>query len=233
MFATAVVENDAPHLAERAVEFENARAESIIAWAVKTFGNQIVLACSFQECAIIDLAVRADPGVEVVFLDTGCHFEETLSFVEEIRTRYDLNLRILRPTGDALRLSPGREHCCELRKVAPLNRALKGRSAWMTGLKRCDSATRAHSPITSWDKARGLVKVNPIANWTDEDLDLYTAEHHLPVHPLVAKGYPSIGCAPCTSPVTTGADRRSGRWAGSERTECGIHLSAEDVIATS
>jgi phosphoadenosine phosphosulfate reductase len=221
--STAIVEIDRLELHSLADEFEAASAESVIAWATENLGGRTALACSFQECAIIDLAVRADPGIEVLFLDTGCHFGETLHFVEEVRSIYDLNLRVVHPEADAARWTPGSERCCELRKVEPLNRALEGYSGWITGLKRCDSGTRADAPIVCWDEARQLVKVNPLAKWSDEDVDRYVADHNLPVHPLVARGYLSIGCAPCTSAVPIGADRRSGRWAGSQRTECGLH----------
>jgi len=221
---TALLEIDPLELRARSEQFEKASAETIIAWAIETFGDRVTLACSFQECAIIDLAVRADPRIEVIFLDTGYHFEETLLFVEEVRSVYDLNLRVLRPTSNAEGSHPGSERCCELRKVEPLNRGLEGRAAWMTGLKRCDSPTRAQAPIVSWDEARALVKVNPLANWSDEDLDRYVMDHLLPVHPFFEKGYPSIGCAPCTSPVAAGSNRRSGRWVGTDRTECGLHV---------
>lgn len=224
MNAVVSVDTDSAELAARANEFESAPASTIIAWAIERFGARLTLASSFQNCVAIDLAVREDPGVEVLFLDTGCHFDETLTFVEEVRTLYDLNLRIQHPGPDAEPWRCGSRRCCELRKVAPLNRALAGREAWMTGLKRCDTSMRLEAPIVSWEKARGLAKVNPLANWSDDDVNNYIIDHALPLHPLVAKGYLSIGCAPTTSPVVPGADRRSGRWAGTAKTECGLHL---------
>ncbi|MGA2037305.1 MAG: phosphoadenylyl-sulfate reductase, partial [Acidimicrobiales bacterium] len=136
---------------------------------------------------------------------------------------YDLNLRVLRPGPEAEGWPCGTDRCCELRKVVPLDEALQGREAWITGLKRCDSPTRAGAPIVSWDEARGLVKVNPLATWSDEDITDYLVDHSLPVHPLVTKGYLSIGCSPTTSPVAPGEDPRAGRWAGSSKTECGLH----------
>lgn len=222
--ATASVEPGSEELAARAAEFESAPADEIISWAVESFGHRMALACSFQECAILDISVRADPGIEVIFIDTGFHFAETLAFVEEVRALYDLNLRVVRPGPDAALCPQGSETCCQVRKVATLNRALEGHDAWMTGLKRCDSPTRSHAPIVHWDGGRGLVKINPLANWSDQDLETYIADHSLPVHPLVAQGYFSIGCAPCTAAVVPGAGRRSGRWAGSEKTECGLHI---------
>ena len=187
-------------LARLAAGFETAPARTVIAWAVGRFGRQVTLASSFQNCVLIDLAVRADPGIEVLFLDTGSHFDETLSFVEEVRVRYDLRLRVQAPGPEAALYPCGSKRCCEVRKVEPLERALEGRQAWMSGLKRCDAPTRAAAPIVAWDAARSLVKVNPLANWSDRDVERYIVEHALPVHPLVAKGYLSIGCAPrgCT-----------------------------------
>jgi phosphoadenosine phosphosulfate reductase len=159
----------------------------------------------------------------VLFLDTGFHFPETLDYVERVRRHYDLNLRVLTPGPEAEAWPCGSERCCELRKVAPLDAALQGRQAWMTGLKRADSLTRAAAPIVAWDEARRLVKVNPIATWTEDDVNNYQADHRLPIHPLVPRGYLSIGCAPTTRPVAPGEDPRAGRWAGSTKTECGLH----------
>jgi len=214
---------DFAEMEARSAEFETAPAGKVISWALERFGSQVTLACSFQDCVLIDLAVGYDPGIEVLFLDTGYHFDETLEFVEEVRARYDLNLRVLRPGPEAEAWPCGSQRCCELRKVAPLDNALEGRQAWITGLKRCDSPTRADAPIVSVDEVRGLVKLNPLATWSDDDIDNYLADHGLPVHPLVKKGYLSIGCAPTTRPVTAGEDPRAGRWAGSSKTECGLH----------
>jgi len=191
-------------LAALAAGFETAPAGKVVRWAIERFGRDLSLACSFQDCVIVDLAVQADPGIEVLFLDTGFHFPETLAYVEEVRARYDLNLRVVTPGPEADAWPCGTERCCALRKVAPLGRALQGRRAWMTGLKRSDAATRAAAPIVEWDEVRGLVKVNPLATWTDDDIAHYQADHGLPVHPLVSRGYLSIGCAPTTRPVAPG-----------------------------
>jgi phosphoadenosine phosphosulfate reductase len=223
MVAGAHVDVDSAEIATRSVEFETAPAGKVISWATERFAHRVSVACSFQDCVLVDLAVRSDPGIEVLFLDTGYHFEETLAFVEEVRALYDLNLRVLRPGPEAEGWPCGTDRCCELRKVVPLDEALQGREAWITGLKRCDSPTRAGAPIVSWDEARGLVKVNPLATWSDEDITDYLVDHSLPVHPLVTKGYLSIGCSPTTSPVAPGEDPRAGRWAGSSKTECGLH----------
>jgi phosphoadenosine phosphosulfate reductase len=214
---------DLHELAARSAAFETAPAGHVIAWAVERFGGAVSLACSFQDCVIVDLAVAVEPGIEVIFLDTGFHFPETLAYVEQVRARYDLNLRVVRPGPDADAWPCGTERCCELRKVEPLYRALGDRAGWLTGLKRSDAPTRADAPIVSWDPQHRLVKVNPLATWTDVDIVNFESDHGLPVHPLVAKGYPSIGCAPTTRPVAPGQDPRAGRWAGTDKTECGLH----------
>ena len=174
-----------------------------------------------QDGVLVDLAVRADPGVEVIFLDTGFHFTETLETARRMRTRYGLNLVTLRPEpGAASYKLDGTGSCCEARKVAPLERHLAGRAAWVTGLRRAESPSRARAATVEWDAGRGLVKVNPIVAWSDDDVDRYVAEHDIIVNPLRDKGFDSIGCAPCTLP----GEGRSGRWAGSDRLECGLHL---------
>jgi len=210
-------------LAARSAELETAPASKAIAWAVERFGSEVTVACSFQDVVIVDLAVGVDPSIEVLFLDTGFHFPETLSFVEEVRARYDLNLRVLTPGPEADAWPCGTARCCELRKVVPLDAAIAGRGAWITGLKRVDAPTRAAAPIVSWDEARGLVKVNPLAAWTDDDVAAYLVDHDLPVHPLISQGYLSIGCAPTTRPVAEGEDPRAGRFTGMGKTECGLH----------
>jgi phosphoadenosine phosphosulfate reductase len=221
---SAGVEIQVEEIDEIALELEAAPAGKVIAWAAERFGSRMALACSFQDCVIVDLAVGVDPTIEVLFLDTGFHFPETLAYVEEVRGRYDLNLRVVRPGPEADAWPCGSERCCEMRKVVPLDRALEGRSAWMTGLKRVDSITRADAPVVSWDPNRHMVKVNPIAAWTDSDVEHYQSDHGLPVHPLIPRGYLSIGCAPTTRPVGPGEDPRAGRWAGSSKTECGLHV---------
>jgi len=199
----------------------DAPAADVLAWAVATFGSDLTVASSMQDGVLVDLAVRADPRVEVVFLDTGFHFAETLDTARRMRARYDLNLVTLRPEpGAATYRLDATEACCEARKVAPLERHLAGRAAWVTGLRRAESPSRARAATVEWDAGRGLVKVNPIVAWSDDDVDRYVAEHDIIVNPLRDKGFDSIGCAPCTLP----GEGRSGRWAGSDRLECGLHL---------
>ena len=223
MVATPQIELDPRELDARSHEFETQAATSVISWAVDRFGDRVSMACSFQDCVLIDLAQRVAPGIEVLFLDTGFHFPETLEYVDTVRSRYDLNLRVLTPGPEADAWPCGSDRCCELRKVAPLDRALQGQMAWMTGLKRVDAPTRAAAPIVAWDPARELVKINPLATWTDDDIDHYVADHGLPVHPLMSRGYLSIGCAPTTRPVALGENPRAGRWSGTGKTECGLH----------
>ena len=213
----------AGELAELSRRFELRPASDVVRWARDTFGAGLVLASSFQDCVLIDVAVAVAPDIEVVFLDTGYHFPETLDYVETVRARYDLNLAVVRPDVGPDEWPCGTARCCELRKVAPMGRVLAGRQAWVTGLRRAEAPTRAAAPVVGPDPARDLVKVNPLATWSDLDVEGYTVDHGLPRHPLTSAGYASIGCAPTTQPVAPGADPRSGRWAGTDRTECGLH----------
>ncbi len=203
--------------------FESAPASAAIRWAVDTFGDSLVLAASFEDIVLIDLATKVAPSIEVVFLDTEAHFPETLTFVEEVRARYDLNLTVTKPAPGADAHPCGSVQCCQFRKVEPLRQALAGKRAWLTSLKRSDSPTRADAPIVSWDASFGLVKVNPLVTWTDLDITSYLADHGLPPHPLVPLGYRSIGCAPTTRPVAAGEDPRAGRWSDLDKSECGLH----------
>jgi phosphoadenosine phosphosulfate reductase len=205
-------------------EFETAPASAVIGWASKEFGDSLVLAASFEDIVLIDIATKVAPAIEVVFLDTEAHFPETLAFVKEVQARYGLNLTVTRPGPEAAAHPCGSAQCCQYRKVEPLKRAVAGKAAWLTSLKRSDGPTRADTPIVSWDASFGLVKVNPLARWTDDDVASYLADHDLPVHPLVAQGYRSIGCAPTTRPVGEGEDARAGRWSGLDKTECGLHV---------
>lgn len=211
-------------LAEQSDAMESAPAGLVIAWAVERYGRGLALASSFQDAVLIDIAVQVDPDVEVIFLDTGSHFPETLDYVETIRRRYDLNLAVTQPVAGADQWPCGTAQCCEYRKVRPLKQALVGKEAWVTGLKRVDAPTRSDAPIVSFDDSWGLVKVNPLATWTDQDVAGYATDHDLPEHPLVSRGYLSIGCAPTTRPVGDGEDPRAGRWSDSDKVECGLHL---------
>jgi phosphoadenosine phosphosulfate reductase len=221
--ASTVVSYDDEELAELNREFERLPASKIIQWAVDSFSPHLSLSASMQDAVLIDLATKIDPAIEVVFIDTGYHFAETLETVETVRRRYGLNLRIMtvRPFAEELwRLDP--ENCCSSVKVGQLDRALAGKAAWMSGLRRSEAESRAGAPIVGRD-LRGLIKVNPIATWSDADVAWYIEEHDVPVNPLLERGYTSIGCEPCTSLPVDPDDPRSGRWHGRDKTECGLH----------
>ena len=203
--------------------FETAPASAIIRWAVETFHPYLCMTASMTDALLIDLATKVEPGIEVVFIDTGYHFPETLETVELVRRRYGLNLRMMsvgHHDDELWKVDP--ENCCSAVKVGQLDRALQGKLAWMSGLRRSEAPTRAAAPIVGRD-IRGLVKVNPIATWTDDDVAGYLADHDVPVNPLLLEGYTSIGCQPCTTKPTDPDDPRSGRWNGRDKTECGIH----------
>jgi phosphoadenosine phosphosulfate reductase len=200
---------------------EGRTPEEIVEWALATFGRRLVLTASFAETTLIDIATGVDPDVEVIFLDTGFHFAETWGAVKRAMERYALNLTVLRPAADAADVwAAGSGACCQARKKDPLDRYLADHAdAWLSGLRRADDPGRADAAIVSVD-ARGLVKVNPIVAMSDEEYERYNLDHDVVVNTLKFDGYASIGCWPCTEPA---ADR-SGRWAGSGKTECGLHL---------
>jgi phosphoadenosine phosphosulfate reductase len=215
---------DLRELAAVSARLDRQPATAAIEWAAARFGDGLVLASSFQDCVLIDLAHQVVPDVEVVFLDTQYHFAETLWFVETVRRRYDLNLRVVSPEVDPDdRWLDDPDGCCAARKVVPMAKALAGRTAWMTGLRRDEAPTRATTPVIGYDVGRSMVKVNPIATWVEADVARYAEDRSLPEHPLRSKGYASIGCWPCTRPVGDGEDTRAGRWAGSDKLECGLH----------
>jgi phosphoadenosine phosphosulfate reductase len=218
-----------PQLTDRDLEgldasFEGQPASSVVRWAVDTFGAEgLCVAFSAEDTVLIDIVAGVEPGIEVVFIDTGYHFPETLDTLERTRERYRLNLRVMTlPPADPPLWQVDPVKCCAEAKVAALDAALETKLAWITGLRRVDASTRAAAPIVGRDR-RGLVKINPLATWSDQDMAGYATDHDLIVNPLVEQGYLSIGCAPCTRPVAPGADRRSGRWAGLDKTECGLH----------
>jgi phosphoadenosine phosphosulfate reductase len=212
------------HLARLNALFENAQASEIIEWATSAYGRRLTLACSFQDVVVLDLALRIDPGLEVVFLDTGSHFPETIEFARRMQERYAANVVVLRPGPEADEWPCGSARCCQLRKVEPLRAHLADRDAWMTGLRRSETRSRADAPIVALDPNFGVTKINPLANWSDDQVAAYVRNHQLPEHPLMSVGYASIGCAPTTRPVAKGEDGRAGRWAGLAKTECGLHI---------
>jgi phosphoadenosine phosphosulfate reductase len=211
-------------LAELNDEFERWPASKIIQWAVDNFSPHLSLSASMTDAVLIDLATKVDHTIEVVFIDTGYHFPETLETVETVRRRYGLNLRIMTVAAhDEPLWAKDPQNCCSAVKIGQLDRALAGKAAWMSGLRRAEAPSRQEMPIVARD-LRGLVKVNPVADWTDLDVEGYIAEHDVPVNPLVEQGYPSIGCMPCTTPVGPDEEARAGRWRGRDKTECGLHL---------
>jgi phosphoadenosine phosphosulfate reductase len=210
-------------LAALGAKFETASAAEIVAWTVERFHPQMCLTASMTDAVLIDVAVAVEPAIEVVFIDTGYHFTETMDTLEKVRRRYGLNLRIMTvPHYEVPLWQSDPVSCCSPAKVFQLERALFGKLAWMSGLRRQESDTRRQAAIVSRD-SRGLIKVNPLATWTDLDVQGYIDDHDVPVNPLLMKGYPSIGCWPCTRPVKPGEDPRSGRWVGEAKTECGLH----------
>jgi phosphoadenosine phosphosulfate reductase len=208
------------------------QALALLAWAGQTFGDDFAITSSMADGLLAHLASTAIPGVKVVFLDTGYHFAETIGTRDWITSALPITLVNVTPArtvaeqdaehGPALH-ERDPDLCCSLRKVQPLATTLAGFAAWGSGIRRDESATRTGTRLVDWDAKRGMVKVNPLAAWTQDVVDTYIAEHQIPVNPLFELGYGSIGCAPCTRPVAPGEDPRSGRWAGSNKTECGIH----------
>lgn len=220
-------------LAEQAGrDLEDAPALEILTWAATTFGARFCVTSSMEDAVVAHLASRALPGVDVVFLDTGYHFPETIGTRDAVAAVMDVNVITLTPRQTVAEQDA--EHgprlhdrdpdlCCALRKVKPLEEGLRAYDAWATGLRRDESPTRANTPVVGWDAKRGKVKVSPIARWTQEDVETYAAEHGVLTNPLLSDGYASVGCAPCTRRVLAGEDARAGRWAGNSKTECGLH----------
>ena len=214
-------------------EHEASPAE-VVAWVARHFGaDAAAVACSMADAALPHLVAEQLPGVDVLFLDTGYHFAETRHTRDEVGRVLDVRIVDVLPEqtvaeqdatfGEKLYArDPGL--CCARRKVAPLQDALGGYEVWFTGVRREEAPTRANTPLVTWDERNGLVKVNPVAAWTFDDLLDYAGAHQVPVNLLVTNGYPSIGCEPCTKAVAPGDDPRSGRWAGLSKTECGLHL---------
>ena len=214
-------------------ELELAPAEVIIEWAVATFGERFCITSSMADAVLAHLASRVAPGVDVVFLDTGYHFAETIGTRDAVEATLPVNLITITPVqsvaeqdatyGEDL-YARDPDLCCALRKVAPLQRSLEQYDAWATGLRRAETRNRVIAPVVGWDENKQKVKVSPLARWSDDDVDRYIAENGVLVNPLQYDGYPSIGCRPCTRRVAPGEDKRSGRWADSNKTECGIHI---------
>jgi phosphoadenosine phosphosulfate reductase len=193
--------------------------EDTLTQAVERHGRSLVTLCSFQkeESVILDALLQIDPGARVVTIDTGVLFPETLATWRAFEERYGVQVEVQDATGPWT----GPENCCGAEKVAALERALAGAEGWVTGIRREQSDTRALAEFVEFDDKRGIWKYNPLADWTEKDLWQRIGERELPYHPLHDQGYSSIGCAPCTLP----GDGRAGRWAGIDKTECGLHVA--------
>ncbi|MDQ1627126.1 MAG: phosphoadenosine phosphosulfate reductase [Actinomycetota bacterium] len=223
-------------LARRAAwRLEDAPAEVVIRWAARTFGARLALTSSMSDAVVIDLFAKHAPGTDVVFLDTGYHFPETIGMRDAVAATYRgrINVVTVQPEQTVAQqdATHGRDlfatnpdGCCALRKVAPLDAALAPYDAWASGLRRDESFARSITPVVDWDKRNGKVKINPIARWTQDKVDAYIEKNNVLVNTLLMDGYASIGCFPCTRRVSDGEGTRDGRWAGTGKSECGIHL---------
>lgn len=223
-------------------DFAAARPEAILQWAVETLKRDIAASSSFQTQGVplLHMISRIQPSLPIIFLDTGYHFPETLVFRDQLVNDWKLNLRVVRAAmsrhefvrrygGELFRRDP--DQCCYINKVEPMQRAIAGLRGWISGIRRDESQARA-SIRTIERTPQGVLRIHPLANWTKHDIWQYIDDHHLPEHPLLAQGYLSIGCAPCTRPVLPGDDERAGRWADHEKVECGLHTLLRGSVAS-
>ena len=208
------------HLAHAAQRLESESPLAILEWTFAQY-EDVAMACSFEDLALLHMVHLVRPETPIVFLNTGGHFPETLDFVANVARDWSLNL--VETSAPVNAPACGEAGCCAARKVEPLRDALEGRDAWITSVKRVDAPTRAAMAVVSWDEKFSLVKVNPLATWSDDDVSYYLAANDLATHPLWQEGYASIGCAAVTQKPLDARDRRSGRWAGSATMECGLH----------
>jgi phosphoadenosine phosphosulfate reductase len=229
---TVVIDDLTKVASDAGAALEGASAEEIARWAADTFGPRFCVTSSFADAVLVHLVSRVVPGVDVVFLDTGLHFPETLRVRDQAAATLPIRVRSIRPRltvgqqdglyGPRL-FSRDPDECCALRKVEPLERAMRDYDAWAAGLRRDESPSRANTPVVHFEASRGKVKVNPIAAWTQADVDAYISRYDVPVNPMLSQGYKSIGCWPCTRRTRAGEDSRAGRWPMFDKTECGIH----------
>ena len=216
-------------------QLEGAPPQTVLRWAVEHFHPRLTMATAFgaEGCCLIHMLAEIEPAGRVFNLDTGYQFPETLEMRERIKARYGIEVELVRPEmtvaeyeakqgGPLYRRRP--EQCCHDRKVVPLRRALFGYDAWVSAIRRDQTADRARAGVMQWDAKFDLVKVNPLLNWTRRDVWRFLAAHDVPYNPLYDRGFPSLGCWPCTRAVAAGADERAGRWAGTNRKECGLHV---------
>lgn len=229
-------EDDLERLAEVSRLLEGAAAEEILTWAVKNFFPHLTMATAFgpEGCVILSILAKIEPRVRVFNLDTGYQFQETLELRERIAKALGIEVELAKPEtsveeyerthgGPLYKTNPDR--CCFDRKIQVLRREVVGYRAWISGIRRDQSPHRANAPVVGWDKKFGLVKINPLVNWKKGQVWQRILDENIPYNPLHDQGYPSIGCWPCTRPVLFGEDERAGRWSGTAKTECGLHLS--------
>jgi phosphoadenosine phosphosulfate reductase len=237
------MERDDAKLAEWNESLASAAPEEVLAWAGREFSPDLSLACSFggpSGMVLLDMASRLGVQLEVFYLDTDFLFPETYALKDEAARRYSIQ-----PVAYRSRLTPAEQaaefgdelwkrdpdRCCYLRKIAPNEQALKGKKAWISGIRRDQTDNRASIGVVSWDETFDLLKIAPLASWTEEQVWDYVREHDVPVNELHARGYPSIGCTHCTRPVMPGESLRAGRWSGSDKTECGLHLAPKSLTS--
>ncbi len=233
---------DSETLTRLSEEMEGKRPEEIVSWAIQEFQPGLTMACSFggpTGMVLLDMTMKIDPTVEVFYLDTDFLFPQTLHLRDACEQKYGFKpigyKSLLTPEAQADKHGPelwtrDPDFCCELRKVEPNYRALDGKTAWISGMRRDQSKTRANVAIVDWDEKFGLVKLNPLAAWDEKQVWAYILQNSVPYNELHDKGYPSIGCTNCTKPVRPGDDPRSGRWAGFDKEECGIQEGTIEVI---
>lgn len=214
---------------------ESASLDTLLQWSLDTFGDRVAQVTSFGPAGIVilDHLARLSPGIRIITVDTDFLFSETYNLWDDVQRRYPIKLDVRRSA-----LTPAMQShlhgsrlwekdpnlCCYLRKVVPLQDVLRGLNGWLTGLRRDQSPTRTDIPLVGWDVKYDLVKINPLAGWTRNQVWSYVVEHKLPYNTLHDQGYASIGCTHCTKPTVTMTDERSGRWTGQQKVECGIHL---------
>jgi phosphoadenosine phosphosulfate reductase len=219
--ATATAAPADPELLELSAEVEAMDAEDAIAWAVERFHPELRFAVSFQKTSsvMLDMALRVAPDARFFYVDTGLLFPETYETRDRLADHFGIEFERV---GDDV-AQVGADGCCADRKVELMHTALDEVSCWVSGIRRVDSETRANAPKFGWDDRFGLWKLNPLADWDEKQVWNYIKDHHVPYNPLHDQGYPSIGCVPCTTVALNGGGERAGRWAGTDRTECGIH----------
>jgi phosphoadenosine phosphosulfate reductase len=220
-------------LAERAGrDLDGASALEILRWADEQFGAEWCVTSSMADAVVPHLASQVHPGIDVVFVDTGYHFAETIGTRDAVAATLPVTVKTVAPRQSVAQQDASfgvrlyernPDQCCALRKVTPLRQALKGYRAWASGLRRDEAITRSEVQVVEWDARRSMVKINPIAAWTQDDVDRYIADNAVLVNPLLSDGYGSVGCAPCTRRIAPGEDPRAGRWAGTNKIECGLH----------